>query len=303
MDIMRIPDESEWMSSNVPRFMLRALQRPGDQGLISRELRLFACACVRQVGELLVSEHSRRAVDLGERYAEGEATSEELKVAHDNAKLAEQSIRQRIKQINSETQTSCGRPITEEWMWVEIEDWHPEGRRLSAAEAASLCAHTLILTSNVDPEVKFCGDWNLALGASTRAHDASADRESLEAQEAKFLADDDYLLYEDGRQADLLRCIFGNPFRQYADNKLEIELCMRDLAESIYRLRDFDKMPDLGKELEACGNVEHAIVAHCLHDHVHARGCWALDTVRGLHRNCDWSRQIVRSSWMREYYS
>jgi hypothetical protein len=300
MGIGRIPTETEWMSSNVPSFMLLDLELAGLQGLISRELRLFACVCTRHSAKWIDSEQSWQAVDVGERYADGLASQDELKAACVNAELVERSIEQRIKEINSETQTSRGREITHDWMWFEIDDWHPEGRRLNAAEAARNCAETVILRKFMRPNLDCCGDFYHTKRASMRAYWAMASREGLEAQEALFLADDDnYLLYEDDRQADLLRCIFRNPFRVDAPDKLEIDPRIRDMAESIYRLHAFEKMPDLGRALEAHGGADSELVAHCIHHPVHARGCWALDAARGFIRQTPYFGHLVRSPWGR----
>jgi hypothetical protein len=286
MNTMTISDEGGWVSCKAPRLMLRSLRDLGGQGLISRELRLFACACVRHIGELLEFEQSWQAVDVAERYADGDASQNELKASYDAAKLAEHSIRQRIKKINSETQARDGGEVIEAWKLLEIDAWHPEGRRQNAAHAASLCAHSLVIGSNIDPNVRYCGVWNLALAASTRAYLASASRDSLGALEAMFLAQNGkYPLYEDGWQADLVRCIFGNIFRQTAARNLEMETYTRGMADSIYRLRAFDRMPALGKELEARGCVDSDLVAHCIRGPVHARGCWAIDMARGLKRD------------------
>jgi hypothetical protein len=167
-----------------------------------------------------------------------------------------------------------------------IDAWHAEGRRQNAAHAASLCAHSLVIGSNIDPNVRDCGDWNLAVASSTSAYLANASRDSLGALEAMFLAQNgEFPPYEDGWQTDLVRCIFGNIFRRTAARNWETETYIRDMADSIYRLRAFDRMPALGEELEARGCVDSDLVAHCIRGPVHARGCWAIDMARGLKRN------------------
>jgi hypothetical protein len=269
------------MSCQVPRFMFLDLKERGEQGLISRELRLFACACCRHVSELMNDNRSRQAVDVAERYADGNASRDELKAGYDAAGLAVRSIKQRIKEINSAAQAGVGGQDNEGWRLLSIDDWHPEGRRLNAALAASFCADSKVISSNVDPELKYCGDWLIARAAALFAYQAGASRDKLESTKAAFLAgDDDYLVYEDGWQADLVRCVFRSPFRPITADELDVEPRIRDVAESIYRLRDFDRMPVLGKELEVSGCVDHDLVSHCINAHVHARGCWALDMAR-----------------------
>ena len=55
---------------------------------VSSELRLFACWSVRQIWHLVTDERSRRAVEVAERHAVGQATDEELATASDAARDA-----------------------------------------------------------------------------------------------------------------------------------------------------------------------------------------------------------------------
>ena len=81
-------DESEWLTSQDPAAMLSALtakyvdvEREVHTEPSARKLRLFACACCRSVWHLLTDERSRRAVEVAERFADGQATEEELDIA------------------------------------------------------------------------------------------------------------------------------------------------------------------------------------------------------------------------------
>ena len=69
-----------------PEDRLWAATREGI--LDDKTLRLFACACVREIWHLLTDERSRKAVEVAEAYAEGKATDEELAAAWDAAMAA-----------------------------------------------------------------------------------------------------------------------------------------------------------------------------------------------------------------------
>ena len=69
-----------WLRDDIkPEWRIWIATRPGVMS--GRDLRLFACWCVRQVWHLLADERSRNAVEVAERYAMGEAAIDELDAA------------------------------------------------------------------------------------------------------------------------------------------------------------------------------------------------------------------------------
>ena len=86
--------EAEWLSSDDPARMMYFLQHGGKWGTWpgDRKLRLFACACVRQVWHLLTDPRTRRAVEVAERWVEGSATVEDYHDAWEGAWEAAQGL-------------------------------------------------------------------------------------------------------------------------------------------------------------------------------------------------------------------
>ncbi len=81
-------------------------------------------------------------------------------------------------------------------------------------------------------------------------------------------------------QSDVVREIFGNPFRPVAFNPDWRTSDVMLLAQGIYAERAFDRMPILADALQDAGCDSDALLDH-LRDAVatHVRGCWALDLV------------------------
>jgi hypothetical protein len=79
--------EQQWLASDDPSTMLAVIRswnaRGADGGpdghiaVSGRKLRLFACACCRQVWHLLTDERSRQSVEVAERFADGKVTDEQ----------------------------------------------------------------------------------------------------------------------------------------------------------------------------------------------------------------------------------
>src|SRR5262245_8629946 len=76
--------EAEWRTCTDPEKTLELLRGKASD----RKLRLLACACCRETWRLLTDEHSRQAVEVGERFADGETTLAELATARAAAEAA-----------------------------------------------------------------------------------------------------------------------------------------------------------------------------------------------------------------------
>jgi hypothetical protein len=94
-------------------------------------------------------------------------------------------------------------------------------------------------------------------------------------------------LREDGGdkwQADLLREVFGNPFRPLSVDPVLLQrhaAVIPKIARSIYDERAFDRLPVLADALEEAGCVDVEILNHCrlTQPGPHVRGCWVVDVI------------------------
>ena len=84
-------------------------------------------------------------------------------------------------------------------------------------------------------------------------------------------------------QADILRDVFGNPFRPvvfYPEWRKDTAVA---IARAMYEARDFSAMPILADALQDAGCGDDDILSHCRDEkQVHVRGCWVVDLVLGL---------------------
>ena len=83
-------------------------------------------------------------------------------------------------------------------------------------------------------------------------------------------------------QADLIRDIFGNPFRSITLKLAWRSLDVISVAKGINASQDFSGMPVLADALQEAGCDSDDILNHLRDTNAtHVRGCWALDLVLG----------------------
>jgi hypothetical protein len=78
--------EREWLHATDPNALLMFLRQRRQAG--DRKLRLFAVACCRRLQPLFGHPDSLSAIEVAERFAEGDATTEELRHAEELAMWA-----------------------------------------------------------------------------------------------------------------------------------------------------------------------------------------------------------------------
>jgi hypothetical protein len=86
------------------------------------------------------------------------------------------------------------------------------------------------------------------------------------------------------RQSDLVREVFGNPFRPPVLRPTWLdwnERAVVRLAEAIYEERAFDHLTILADALEDAGCTDADILGHCRGPGPHVRGCWVVDLLLG----------------------
>lgn len=76
---------------------------------------------------------------------------------------------------------------------------------------------------------------------------------------------------------DLLRDIFGNPFRPVTLDPAWRTTNVVALAQAIYDERAFERMPILADALEEAGCTNGEMLNHCREPGEHVRGCWVVD--------------------------
>lgn len=205
-----------------------------------RKLRLFMCACCRRIWNLFKDDRCREAVEVAERYADGLASEEERQEADEEAANAAE----------------------------EAED--EENVALEGSGNAASLALSANEGETLTWEAKTVAEWTVYALTGNRALDDPK-------REAKRLAKYDA---EVRSQCDLLRDIFGNPFRPVTINRSWQTPTVAKVAQQIYE-KKANGIPKLADALEKAGCDNPEILAHCRGPGPHVKGCWVMDALLG----------------------
>jgi hypothetical protein len=283
--------EAEWLACTRPDKMLEFLHGPGHD----RKLRLFAVAACRRVWHVFVDVRSRAAVEVGERYADGEAAAAELEAASDAAwDVKGEGLRVEDELRDRDAPPSERKPLEVRLWGTEAAAWPAAADIDRAARGSSLvvqgiasreveagyyrqiCEETGVAGEFDEDEDIMCPDPEVSRAAFDRLRER-AERERTELRERAQAAE----VREQHVQCDLLRDIFGNPFRPVTLSPSWLTIAVVAIARQMYDSRDFSPMPILADALQDAGCKNADILAHCRGDGPHARGCWVVDLLLG----------------------
>jgi hypothetical protein len=82
-------------------------------------------------------------------------------------------------------------------------------------------------------------------------------------------------------QSDLVRDLFGNPYRPVVLDSTWRTDTVLSFAKQMYESRDFSAMPILADALQDAGCDNADILDHCRGTGSHVRGCWVVDLILG----------------------
>jgi hypothetical protein len=212
--------EKQWLACADPEKMLNfLLDKVSD-----RKFRLYACACCRRTWRFLKDKRSRRAIEVSERFADGEAAHEELLEAEGDA-------------------------------WDAARGQGSGSKYEVAAWAAS--------------------DIEVAIDGVPMQAVVVWGREKKRIEEIIALC-------------EMVRDIFGNPFRPVRLGRAWLTPTVTNLAQSAYEERalpsgelDPTRLAVLADALEEAGCDQPGLLSHLRGPGPHVRGCWALDLLLG----------------------
>src|SRR5262245_29947109 len=238
--------EAEWLESGNPVEMLEFLWRRANL----RHVRLFGFAVCRLIWGCLTHHYSRRAVIAAEQHADGLVDEHVLKSRQKDAAAVHQMVTD--ADIFDQRKAAV----------FEAVQLEPRDAANAATSVAARCSEPwpIYYAPVVGERAASAAAW-AGMGAT------------LESYQAVGLA-------ESAAQANLLRDIFGNPFRPVEFDPAWRRDTALTLARQMYESREFSAMPILADALQDAGCDNEDVLNHCRDANAtHVRGCWVVDLV------------------------
>ena len=242
--------EDEWLECTDPAPMLDFLRGKATD----RKLRLFACACCRRIWHFMTDMRSREAVAGTELFADG--------------------------QINEDEYIAVMGPARDVGKFETVGGANqPSASAIHAATAAYFSGRTVDMTRWVADHVYFLPD-------DSQQSDTSFDvlHSAKHAVWAVNAGKQDTRCNERAAHSNLLRDIFGNPFRPVVLDLARRKPTVTALAQAAYDERiqpsgtlDPARLAVLADSLEEAGCDNADILAHLRGPGPHVRGCWVVD--------------------------
>jgi hypothetical protein len=228
--------EAKWLACTNSQTMIRSLGPETSE----RRFALYFCACARSVADWVADDRVCQAVMVVENYADGLAGRKEL----DEARALFPPVEDVYTGAPDGFADALGAYST------------GTGTARNMAESISGTAptHLVFDPEFLDPELP-----------DSIAADVQYDDETLDAVDAQEL-----------HQCDLIRHIFGNPFRPYVPDK-PFPSSVIQLAGALYAGEDCAFA--LHDALLESGYPE--LAEHFRDDSAHPKGCWVIDLLRG----------------------
>jgi hypothetical protein len=250
--------EAEWLAATDPQAMLPFVRgKVGD-----RKLRLFACACCRAIWQHLF-EDSRPAIEVAERFADGEVDRSALARCRDEA-----------FDLMCEAVCSSGSAP-----WLRTAD-PPMPESLQGFRPPATVFDAVVATADA-AVAAVREDYFMFHPAPQGSFPGSPEEAAMHAEAGR----------QQAHQACLLRCIVGPIGALRAQLGLRPTwkgATVRQLAWGAYGNR---RLPDgtldparlalLADALEDTGCTDAELLGHLRGPGPHVRGCWAVDLVLG----------------------
>lgn len=250
--------EQEWLVCDDTYKMLAFL---GDRGS-ERKVRLFMTNCCRRSWHLIQDERCRKAIEVAERFAEGQVGDQELRevfIEVSRIQAAISPVRKAADRAPRQSESEPAGQVAKSRRWeVQVDDL-----------VVDACRRAVRPRGRIPGTV---GAWAARYLALAAAESWSAGDPSLAAAPQASAAG----IAEEQAQCDLVRHIFGNPFRPYLAPASWPSTVVQ-LATSLNEGQDCRCA--LHNALLEAGHPQ--LAEHFHKEKWHPRGCWAHDLLRG----------------------